>query len=702
MRSSSWLRAVPAWAWLTLIVAGSTVFRALTTRAMPGPFIFIDELIYSELAKSFAAGGHFLVRGVPTSGYGIVYPVLISPAYWLFDALPAAYTSVKTINSLVMSLAAIPAYLLARRMLTERLSLLAALLTVAVPSMVYTGTVMTETVFYPLFLIVVLVLVATLERPTVGRQVTVLALVVAAYLTRAQSLAFGPAILVAPLLLAFFERRPLRTGLRQFAATYAIVAGGGALLVIVQIARGSSLRGLLGAYSVVSHRHYSVRQIVDFMLWHAADLSLFLGVIPLAASILLVARARRETRPVQTFLAAAIPLAVSFTLVVAAFATQFASDRLHERNLFQLAPLLLIGLLVWVSRYDGGVPRSWPLWIAAVAVAAALPLTIPYGRFIGEPARGDTLALLPVWTINRHFLAGSVLLTVGLVCAALGLLVLFVPRGAAVVLPIVVLAWFALLLHPVFYGPHGFKHSSAGAVFQGIRGVPRDWIDHAVPDGADVPVLWSGPYVSDRFVVNQNEFFNRAVGQVYYTRQPTDGGIHERHVAFGRRDHLGRTDDGKLVQPRYLLADSGVTPDGVAVARDRMLGMTVWKLRGPLIQTTSVTGLYPHDSWSGKHVVWTRRRCRGGSLVVTLNSGPELFSGPNRVVAEVGGKRFSATIPRLGLTKMRIPLSPDTPTCVVRFTVDRTLVPSVVTGGANLDDRRLGAHFDLFEYRPAR
>ena len=64
MRSSSWLRAVPAWAWLTAIVAGSTVFRALAARGMPGPFIFIDELIYSELAKSFAAGGHFLVRGV--------------------------------------------------------------------------------------------------------------------------------------------------------------------------------------------------------------------------------------------------------------------------------------------------------------------------------------------------------------------------------------------------------------------------------------------------------------------------------------------------------------------------------------------------------------------------------------------------------------------------------------------------------------
>ena len=139
------------------------------------------------------------------------------------------------------------------------------------------------------------------------------------------------------------------------------------LLVVVQVARGRSIGDLLGAYSVVGDQRYSVRQVADFTLWHAADLSLYVGVIPLAATILVVARARRESRTVQAFVAAAVPLAVSFTLVVAAFATRFASDRIHERNLFQLAPLLFIGLLVWVSRRDGGAPRNWPLAVAAVA-----------------------------------------------------------------------------------------------------------------------------------------------------------------------------------------------------------------------------------------------------------------------------------------------------------------------------------------------
>ena len=82
---------------------------------MVAPFIFVDELIYSELARSLADSGERLVRDVPTTGYGIGYPLLIAPAYALFDRLPDAYAAVKTINALLMSLAAVPAYLLARR-----------------------------------------------------------------------------------------------------------------------------------------------------------------------------------------------------------------------------------------------------------------------------------------------------------------------------------------------------------------------------------------------------------------------------------------------------------------------------------------------------------------------------------------------------------------------------------------------------------
>ena len=701
--------------WLAAIVVVSAVFRIVLSRRIPGPFIFTDELTYSELAKSFAASGHFLVRDMPTGGYGVVYPVLISPAYRLFHNLPQAYAAVKVINSVVMSLAAIPAYLLARRMLAPRPSLFAAVLAVAIPSLAYTGTVMTENVFYPLFLVVVLVFVQVLERPTVTRQLLLLALVGVAFATRAQAVAIVPALLVAPPLLAFFERRSVSGALRRFVPLYAIVVGGGALVLGAEIARGHSLRDLLGAYSVVGSRHYSVRSVADFALWGAADLDLYIGVIPLVAAILLVARVRSESRPVQAFIAAGVPLAASFSIVVAAFNTQFADNRIAERNLFYLAPLLLIALLVWADRLDGGAPRRLPLLAGAVALAALLPLTIPYHRFVGDPVRSDSSALVFVWSAYRHLLAGSVYLTVGLLCAVLGLLVLVVPRGAGQALPLVVLAWFVVTFVPIVHGPHGFERSSVGAVFQGIRGVDRDWIDKAVPSHAKVAVVWSG--LNDRFTVNQNEFFNRSVGKVYYVRTPTPGGLAETRLRFGQ-DGFARVAGGRLVRDRYVLTDGSIDPDGVRVARDRAPGidLTVWRLHGPLFQTTTVAGLYPDGAWSGPRVTWTRRRCRGGTLAVTLSSDPHLFLRSNTVTATTGFGSSSASasgsiarsraetvhVPRTGYTILQVAVFPTGGTCAVQFVVSPTLVPNDVTHGKNPDPRRLGAHFDVFDYRPSR
>ena len=106
---------VPDWVWLAGIVVASAALRAWLVRAMPAPFVFVDELIYSELAKSLADTGSFAIRGVPVHGYSILYPALIAPAYRLFDSLPDAYAAAKATNAIAMSLAAVPAWLITRR-----------------------------------------------------------------------------------------------------------------------------------------------------------------------------------------------------------------------------------------------------------------------------------------------------------------------------------------------------------------------------------------------------------------------------------------------------------------------------------------------------------------------------------------------------------------------------------------------------------
>ena len=113
----SLVRAVPVWAWLTAIVAVSALARFVLALRVEAPWIMVDELIYSELARGLADGDGWSIRGVATNAYGFVYPLLLAPAYALFDSLPQAYAAVKAINSVVISLAALPAYFLARRVL---------------------------------------------------------------------------------------------------------------------------------------------------------------------------------------------------------------------------------------------------------------------------------------------------------------------------------------------------------------------------------------------------------------------------------------------------------------------------------------------------------------------------------------------------------------------------------------------------------
>ena len=94
------------------------------------------------------------------------------------------------------------------------------------------------------------------RRPELGttRRVIGWALGIA-FATRAQSLAFLPAIATAPLLLALFERR--WSAVRPFAPLYGILAGADdSRRWSVQAARGLGPTDLLGAYSIVGDGGY--------------------------------------------------------------------------------------------------------------------------------------------------------------------------------------------------------------------------------------------------------------------------------------------------------------------------------------------------------------------------------------------------------------------------------------------------------------
>jgi hypothetical protein len=667
-------RAVPVWAWLAGIVLLSAGIRVLLAGRMPAPWIMVDELIYSELAKSFAAHGRFLISGVPVgTSFGPVYPVLISPAYRLFSAVPDAYDAVKAINSLLMSSAAVPAYFLARRVLTESFALLAAVMAVAIPSMLYTGTVMTENAFYPVFICVALALVAMLERPTHRRQLLVLALCLVAYKTRQQALALFPAVLTAPLLLG-------RRGLGRFRMLYGTAAGVLCSAVFVEAARGRTPLALLGAYEVAGRHAYSAGEVAKWLLWHLSELDLYLGVVPAAAFVVL-ALSWRTLEPAQrAFMAAASALSFWMILEVAAFASLPIVDRIEERNMFYVAPFFLIALLLLIQR---GLPRprlSAPL----VAVGAALLVAVlPFSKLIGVQATADTFALLPWWKLEEQVITPHQVRTVVVLAALIAAAAfLAVPQRYALALPLFVLVYFAVAQAPI---EARASMQSRGALFEGVGAVPPDWIDRSVPKGADVALIWTGK--PNIYVVWENEFFNRKVGNVYVTGSAIPGGLPSTALTVGRDGYL-RDSAGDRIRARYVLVDDSLDLVGVKLASSVPLGVNLWDARRPVRSRSLIKGLYPNDTWSSAVVEYRQLGCSGGSVRVGLIGDPNLF-------------RRAQTVRAAGVTQVVQPGVPATMTvpltnCSVRFRISPTKVPGPQ------DLRRLGLHFMSFDYVPNR
>ncbi len=695
------LARVPAWAWLAAIVGLSWLLRLWLVRGMAAPFIFVDEAIYTELARSLADTGSFAVRETAVSGYSILYPALLAPVYGVLDSLVDAYAAAKATNAVVMSLAAIPTYLLARRVSGDRLALLGAAIAVVVPSMAYTGTLTTESLFYPVALGFAFVLVRYLERPGWRWLAALVVALAIAFATRSQSLAFVPAIATAPLVLALLRSR--RSALRPFVPLYALGAAAAIGLVVLQAARGRSLSDLLGAYSIVGEGGYDTGQVLRFWLWHVEELDLYVGIVPFAALVLALLVGRGLPDRLQEHVATTTALVTWSTLAVGAFASRFASDRIQDRYLFFLAPLLVVVLLAWVEL---GAPRPRVPTLAAAAIALGLVLVFPYVRFIGEPARSDSLGLIPLWTINEHLVAGRYWATVAVAGIAVLALYVLVPARYAVAVPIVVLALFAVLSRPVWSGPHGFVAAGIGALRQGNPGLPRDWIDRAVPAGEEVAVLWTGR--ADRFTVNMNEFFNRRVGHVYYTDEPTPGGIGEipvKRLTGGARAGVFVDPDGNVIAVPYALLDGSVIPDGAVVERNETVGTALWRLTGPLSSREEITGIYP-DTWSGPRVRWSLLRCEGGRITATVHSDPSLFTQAQRLRAsnrvDGAGVDAIARVPPTGeRVSLPIRVKPSGGTCTVDYAISPTANPSEVIPGST-DDRELGVHFDAFLWEPGR
>ena len=294
-RSRRW----PMWAWLGVARTSSrsAVQLALGLRVV-APWIMVDELVYSDMARSFARHGPLPdPRRARELRLRLPAAALARLRALRLDARTSTSGRASSTRSSMCSVV-FPTYLLARRVVRPGAALAAAALAVAIPSMIYVGTLMTENAFYPSSLWLAYALVLALEQPTLRA---------AARPARALRARIPDARAGGRALSQRCSRRRScspgssaagRAGSARGSPLYGVV---GAARVLVDRRRGRA-RPLAVADPRRLQRHGDARQLSRCGLrsagscYHVAALDLSLFVLPFAALIVLVASARHLDR----------------------------------------------------------------------------------------------------------------------------------------------------------------------------------------------------------------------------------------------------------------------------------------------------------------------------------------------------------------------------------------------------------------------
>ena len=340
------------------IVALSFVLRAIGAVAHAAPQVFPDEYLYATLGRSLAAHGDLRIRGAAVHFPALLEPILAAPL-WALASPVTAYRLVQVENALFMSLAAVPAYLIARRLsLSHRYELVCGVFAVAIPDLVFSAYVLTDPLAYPLVLASLYAGLVALERPTGRAQVAFLALASLATATRLQYVTLFAAYAIAAVVM---ERR-------RALPVHRIVAAAFGLGVVAGVAAGPSR--VLGYYHGVFHLHVGTAAakwaITDLFLLALASGAV---LVPGAVAGFLRPRGRGETAFV--LLAGALGAG---TLVEAGLYASNGAGRFQERYLFALLPLVPIAFGLHARRER--TSRLTPLLVAGALVAAlaAFPL----------------------------------------------------------------------------------------------------------------------------------------------------------------------------------------------------------------------------------------------------------------------------------------------------------------------------------------
>lgn len=630
---------------LVAIVGLSTLVRAAASLSRSTPVLYPDEYVYTQLARGIAATGLPRIRGSLTNFHSVVVPYLVSPTAFI-HAVGTAYHAALFEGSFAFSLAAVPAFGLARRVgVSARGALIVALLTVFVPDGAYTSMLLTEPYAYPLFLAVTLLAVESLVAPSARRQIVLLAGFALLVGVRMQFV-IVPAAYFAAVLLAV--KPPLRIRIRRQAV--ALVAALSAIVLLLVLGRDR----VAGYYSagLVSRNPESVARwagVELFVLMIASGWVIIPAGIAGAAQMLRAPLERSRAFVVFT-------LAVLVGLIGEAGYVSTSEGISHERYVFYAVPLIATIAVHFVES-----SRVTRLYRSVGYVCVALAIVVPSTAVVHNAMNAQAPTLVGL----RALVGASGRLSL-VWASALALLMGLV---AVRILPLRRTLITALMIQAAIAAA-----ASVDLLNPASLGTARFQPDHSVVLGSPRAVLLGAPRgtalitstENDNFVLMKVLFWNPSVTRVLATDSATavDGfpatlvsAVSPRGLTEGR---------GKLVQGPFA-----VDQETTAVETPGAPARSVFRRSPGLL----FVGLNSADHFLAS------------AAVVYLRSGNQPDSVRMRMVSHTGLKTINVSCPG---NRWDVTVGPDPVTVTIPGIVHgvRRCRVSLVRGAAGAYDGR--------------
>lgn len=188
---------------LLLVFAFSVILRSLLLQPIWYK-IWGDELLYTDMARSFANDGTFKFANMYGPNGAYLYPLLLSVVFKFYDAETINITT-RLLGVILMSSVVFPTYLLAKEMkYKQRSAYIFGIVSILLPDMLQSLFTVTEVIAYPLFMWTLYFFYKDCEDTKPNKNTVIFSLLVfLSYLTRSLNMAFFLAYFIYSLIIVW-------------------------------------------------------------------------------------------------------------------------------------------------------------------------------------------------------------------------------------------------------------------------------------------------------------------------------------------------------------------------------------------------------------------------------------------------------------------------------------------------------------------